>query len=306
MKTLQDYLAESEQWMHTPAEGDSFAIELPDEVLCETYVLEVVDDCILLDSTEQINRALAECAALEDTDEGESGVILETMGYGTLVGEEELNEFLPALAAGAARALATPFVRGAIAGSTLAGGDDEVKEGSMKHEMHKAAERMSLAQFKDRYGDEDWIEEFWRVSVGEPKRADDPIAPARTGGWSPERMIAAKSKGVWTGSVDEDQDAAVVAGKEAAIDAAQGLAMDEAEYQGRKVALGKPMQGDVKKFKVYVKDPATGNIKKVNFGDKTMRIKKSNPARRKSFRARHNCANPGPRTKARYWSCRKW
>lgn len=80
----------------------------------------------------------------------------------------------------------------------------------------------------------------------------------------------------------------------------------EAEYQGRNVPLGKPMQGDVKKFKVYVKDPSTGNVKKVNFGDKTMRIKKSNPKRRKSFRARHNCANPGPRTKARYWSCRKW
>ena len=83
-------------------------------------------------------------------------------------------------------------------------------------------------------------------------------------------------------------------------------ALDEAEYQGRKVPLGKPMQGDVKKFKVYVKDPKTGNIKKVNFGDPNMRIKKSNPARRRSFRARHNCANPGPKTKARYWSCRKW
>ena len=90
----------------------------------------------------------------------------------------------------------------------------------------------------------------------------------------------------------------------------------EAEYQGRKVKLGKPTRGDVKKFKVYVKDPKTGNVKKVNFGhggtsakkagQKTMKIKKSNPARRKSFRARHNCDNPGPRTKARYWSCRAW
>jgi hypothetical protein len=81
--------------------------------------------------------------------------------------------------------------------------------------------------------------------------------------------------------------------------------LDEAEYQGRKVQLGKPMQGDVKKFKVYVKNPK-GNIVKVNFGDPNMRIKKSNPARRRSFRARHNCDNPGPRDKARYWSCRKW
>jgi len=81
--------------------------------------------------------------------------------------------------------------------------------------------------------------------------------------------------------------------------------MSEAEYQGRKVSLGKPMQGDVKKSKVYVRKP-NGKIVKVNFGDKTMRIKKSNPGRRKNFRARHNCENPGPRWKARYWSCRAW
>ena len=81
--------------------------------------------------------------------------------------------------------------------------------------------------------------------------------------------------------------------------------MFEAEYRGRKVKLNKPMQGDVKKFKVYVKNPK-GNVVKVNFGDPNMRIKKSNPARRRSFRARHNCDNPGPKHKARYWSCRKW
>jgi hypothetical protein len=82
-------------------------------------------------------------------------------------------------------------------------------------------------------------------------------------------------------------------------------AIDEAEYQGRNVALGKPMQGDVKKSKVYVRKP-NGKVVKVNFGDKKMRIKKSNPGRRKNFRARHNCENPGPRWKARYWSCRAW
>jgi hypothetical protein len=82
-------------------------------------------------------------------------------------------------------------------------------------------------------------------------------------------------------------------------------AVDEAEYQGRKVQLGKKMAGDVKKSKVYVKGPK-GNVVKVNFGDPNMRIKKSNPARRKSFRARHNCDNPGPRWKARFWSCRSW
>ena len=92
--------------------------------------------------------------------------------------------------------------------------------------------------------------------------------------------------------------------------------ISEAKYRGRKVKLNKPTRGDVKKFKVYVKDPKTGNIKKVNFGhggssakkkgEKTMRIRKSNKKARKSFRARHNCKSPGPKTKARYWSCRKW
>jgi hypothetical protein len=223
MKSLKDYITESEQWMTTPAAGDVFAFELPDEVLCETYIIEVANDCILLDSTPEINAALAEWATLEDTDEGDSGVIMETMGYGSLVGE-----------------------------------------GAMKHEMMKNAERMSLEQFKDRYGDEDWIEEFWRTATGETEQSNT----------------------------------------------------DEAKYQGREVPLNKPMAGDVKKSKVYVRDPATGNVKKVNFGhggtsakrlgQKTMKIKKSNPARRKSFRARHNCDNPGPKTKARYWSCRAW
>ena len=170
MKSLQEYLIESEQHVLLPADGDTFAIELEDGTLVETYIIEVADDCILLDSTEEINAALSEWATLEDTDDGDSGVIMETM--------------------------------------------------------------------------------------------------------------------------------------------------DEAKYQGREVPLGKPMRGDTKKFKVYVKDPSTGNVKKVNFGhggttakragQKTMKIKKSNPARRKSFRARHNCDNPGPRTKARYWSCRAW
>lgn len=84
-----------------------------------------------------------------------------------------------------------------------------------------------------------------------------------------------------------------------------GEPLGEAEYQGRKVPLNKPMQGDVKKSKVYVKKP-DGKVVKVNFGDKDMKIKKSNPERRKSFRARHNCDNPGPKWKARYWSCKAW
>jgi len=86
----------------------------------------------------------------------------------------------------------------------------------------------------------------------------------------------------------------------------------ESEYQGRKVNLGKIMQGDIKKFKVYVKNDK-GKVVKVNFGfggksakGKRMVIKKNNPERRRSFRARHNCNNPGPRWKPRYWACKTW
>lgn len=79
------------------------------------------------------------------------------------------------------------------------------------------------------------------------------------------------------------------------------------EYQGRKVTLNKPFRtpDGPKKFSVYVKNEK-GNVVKVNFGDPNMEIKRDNPARRRSFRARHNCDNPGPKWKARYWSCRAW
>jgi hypothetical protein len=86
--------------------------------------------------------------------------------------------------------------------------------------------------------------------------------------------------------------------------------IEEAEFQGKKVTLNKPTrckkgeEGCSKKFKVYVKDG--DKVKKVQFGDPNMEIKRDNPKNRKSFRARHNCDNPGPKTMARYWSCKKW
>lgn len=83
--------------------------------------------------------------------------------------------------------------------------------------------------------------------------------------------------------------------------------INESKYKGKKVTLNKPFYtpGGPKKRSVYVKNEK-GNVVKVNFGDPNMKIKKSDPERRKSFRARHNCENPGPKTKARYWSCRAW
>jgi hypothetical protein len=116
--------------------------------------------------------------------------------------------------------------------------------------------------------------------------------------------VGADSSAGRTATIDEDGvDPVNAAGKDA--EKLQGNMTAEAKYQGREVKLGKKMAGDVKKSKVYVRGPK-GNVVKVNFGDPNMTIKKSNPARRKSFRARHNCDNPGPRWKARYWSCRSW
>lgn len=86
--------------------------------------------------------------------------------------------------------------------------------------------------------------------------------------------------------------------------------LNEAKYQGRNVPLNKKMRDDSgkKKFKVYVKNPKTGNVKVIRFGDPNMRIKKNNPKRKKSFRARHKCDTAAGKNKstARYWSCRNW
>ena len=85
--------------------------------------------------------------------------------------------------------------------------------------------------------------------------------------------------------------------------------ISEAEYQGKTVKLNDPIrtsENPKKKFKVYVKDPSSGNIKVVRFGDPGLSIKRDDPKRRKSFRARHNCDNPGPKDKPRYWSCFQW
>lgn len=87
----------------------------------------------------------------------------------------------------------------------------------------------------------------------------------------------------------------------------EGEVISEAEYQGKKVELNKPFRtpSGPKKFAVYTKNEK-GTVVKVTFGDPNMKIKKNIPARRKSFRARHGCDDPGPKWKARYWSCKAW
>ena len=235
MKSLLDYLAESEHRAVNPVKGDDFVFEFDDGTAVETYILEATDTEIIVDATEETWAVMEQWVGFEH-------ILSEGIQC-----EAELD-------------------------------NDSVTEGAVKHMMHKDAERMTRAEFVEKYGEENG--EFWDNINAE---------------------------------LDEDQGAGEVmvkAADEAPVDTM------EAEYQGRSVTLNKPTRGDQKKFKVYVRDPKTGNVKKVNFGhggktakrlgQKTMKIKKSNPARRKSFRARHNCANPGSKLKARYWSCRAW
>lgn len=85
------------------------------------------------------------------------------------------------------------------------------------------------------------------------------------------------------------------------------LVIEQSEYQGKKVNLNDPFRNSESnsKFSVYVRNDK-GNVVKVNFGDPNAEIKRDDPERRRSFRARHNCDNPGPKWKARYWSCYQW
>ena len=105
----------------------------------------------------------------------------------------------------------------------------------------------------------------------------------------------------------EPHDGAVEAFPFTVLETHEDERIIKAEYQGRKVELNKPrrLSGENKKFGVYVKNDK-GNVVQVKFGDPNLDIKRDDPERRRNFRARHNCKSPGPKHKARYWSCKMW
>ena len=263
MKTLIEYIEQVEESYEDPTVGDYFDLEIArDETLLETYVVDVVEDGIVIEADDTMMR------------------ILTHVGY--------LNE-----------------------DSNMPTAQDSTSPINGKKDVYK--------EINFQKSSDDDLEESMA--------SDSPVAnaivrrimsqhPGVLTTHGPERVMqAAQEVADWVGEVDEIGSSDVSSWTRDAIRALAELPdepmdvgdrLDEAEYQGRNVPLGKPMRGDVAKSKVYVRDPKTGNVKKVNFGDPNMKIKKSNPARRKSFRARHNCDNPGPRTKARYWSCRAW
>jgi hypothetical protein len=321
MKLLKDYITESEQWMETPEEGDHFALELEDDTLLETYIMEVAEDgSLLLDSNEKIYSLLENWNLLsddieEDIDSEEDSIVTDSTCSSTV--KESDSEDSPVARAVLHRILMQhPSVVGTHGPEKIMAAVDELA--SQVGEV----EEIGSSDVSN------WTRDVIRMLAelpDEPMNVGDALDESGA-----RRLLASDSEGAleykvyldreWNeyvvkfyvnGRYKPDEDYHTDDKNDAMRTAQQFLSnnrfdVDEAEYQGRDVPLNKPMRGDVAKSKVYVRDPKTGNVKKVNFGDPNMKIKKSDPDRRRSFRARHNCDNPGPKTKARYWSCRAW
>jgi hypothetical protein len=285
MKSLREYIAESEHAYSQPVRGDYFGINIREETLLETWICDETSDGIVL---------YADARAMQ---------LLEAYGY---LGDE-LTESQDYTADSDGESV------------------DVVDQGEYDYEGDQAKDQLqtivrAARRLNGMLDDNDNMPEWVQMKI---TKASDYIDTAA------DYMEANKEQGVAEG-VNGESPKSELERLKLRQNAEHGRAslkrqaetqnrirelekqlkdkehsMDEAKYQGREVPLGKPMAGDVKKSKVYVRGPK-GNVVKVNFGQKGMKIKKSIPGRRKNFRARHNCDNPGPRWKARYWSCRAW
>ena len=354
MKSLRTYLSESESRYSGPVTGDDFAININGECLLESYVVDVDNNAIVLAADNRMISFLEQYQMLgeEIARYGSVGSSPGT-GYATPLGEEEPGD---AVLYHGPKKSDIPAYRRKQQGSDwkLTPGDlEKEKERNISGPEGLLALKNKLGM-RESIVDMDRILELAGrttedANSNDPllaKSIDDAAVPAMEGAMSEiditlreiaqtedfdkiyDLLTSSDPTGVYLQNMydevareyrlhpDDDYEEIVEQLMDRIVDDFGEDELDEAEYQGNNVSLNKPTRGDVKKFKVYVKDPSTGNVKKVNFGhggtsakragQKTMKIKKSNPARRRSFRARHNCENPGPKTKARYWSCRAW
>jgi hypothetical protein len=325
-KSLRDYITESEQWIDNPVPGDDFAINFREECLVESYVLETRKNAVVIQADETMIRIMESYGcSMEDLDEEQSvdDVLVsedpteeEPTAPGTMGAVDEPTDYDP---------IGEDFMGRML---ELAGCGRKTMEGDISQIEKDIADApvAPMGTIEEGMMSEIDIDLHALASRGD----EEDLIAALEGDLGPGTAVVLQNM------MDELKDELAAKGMNDVINDNDKMIeilwdkivdeysdgdfdteeMSEAEYQGRKVPLGKPMRGDVKKFKVYVRDPKTGNVKKVNFGhggtsakragQKTMKIKKSDPARRRSFRARHNCDNPGPRTKARYWACRAW
>ena len=299
-RSLRDYISETEQYISGPVEGDELDIEIAPDELVEGRVCDSANGSVTVEVSESAYPALELRGMLRERI-ARYGAVASNRGQGFTVAEQEapvdideennLNEFARVLELAGVREaeantsdpLADKAAALAPVGAAGSAPAVNVDEGVMKS---IAVELGEIADSQDYDALYDLMTSTSPAGQMVQKIAND---------------IAVDNQ-----LYDDDHEELLELVMDRLIDDFGGEDLDEAKYQGREVPLNKPMRGDVKKSKVYVKDPSTGNVKKVNFGDPNMKIKKSNPARRRSFRARHNCDNPGPRTKARFWSCRAW
>ena len=286
MKTLRDYITETEAWIDEPATGDDFAINLREECLIETYIVDTTEDGVVLQADERMMSLLEQYGLIGERI-GRYGAVGSNAAQGYSIGEQDMS------AQDHQEEIENDLV-----------GEHGGGIGPRQHWQDLMKEEPVAEDFMSRMlelaGVDATVKETAPIEPETDAAHNNPLA-AKAADLAP---VGADSSAGRTATIDEDGvDPVNAAGEDA--EELRGNMTAEAEYQGREVKLGKPMAGDVKKSKVYVRGPK-GNVVKVNFGDPNMRIKKSNPARRKSFRARHNCDNPGPRHKARYWSCRAW
>ena len=362
MKSLHEYIAESEREFSQPVRGDYFSINLREETLLETWVCDETEDGIVLHADERAMQLLEEYGYIgqlgvaegldDDTNDYYAGyyvdLLSQTQNMSVTDRVDTKLRIKRALESGELklvdlkseiRALDSEIVRTkkGVAEGSLNEGQYEMmmRNGQVKKFIAKddadakriAAGRGAKSVIKLKGGVPAGKIAEQGMAEGHDYEADSDgtnVDVIDRGEYDYEgdqardqlRTIVRAARRL-NGIIDDDDNLPEwvqmkITKASDYIDTAadymqdnKGQSMDEAKYQGREVPLGKPMKGDVKKSKVYVRGPK-GNVVKVNFGQKGMKIKKNIPGRRKNFRARHNCDNPGPRWKARYWSCRAW
>lgn len=356
MKTFLEYLNEAELTEGNPAVGDIFELEIArDETLIETYIVDVLEDGIVLEADDTMMRILTHVGYITEdsnmpTARDSISPIHSNVNRDKSADDDLENNYMskdtgatpparPTRNAVDAKPATEPknkkdpkdyMVHEAPEGwgqDTMINKDGSVMKYNPNNDSYSMVSPPTVKPTKTSMsvintqrsqdsssskGDSTHKQEFTSASFArDPKTGAGDYYISRSTDDDYEDDFQQDVSAPWMNYTQDKakHDSDLIFGKKTAMP--QGpmsqfrAPTNEAKYRGRTVPLGKKMAGDVKKSKVYVRKP-NGNIVKVEFGDPNMRIKKSNPKRRKSFRARHNCANPGPRWKARYWSCRSW
>ena len=264
---FRKYILDTERLLSAPVTGDDFDFQINQEISIECSILEHNDDSYIISVDERAIKLLESVGLIVE------GEMCTECGMGTMYNVSEGMRCDDCGYTMATEAAPVHLMRSRELDLHQDMGDGYWIGSDLHDDGDSRKVSYSLYKLEDPAGEQDQFVNAWR-DVGHLD-----VSPYRA---QKEQILAAAAK-------MKIMDKAKTATPESLF--------TEAEYQGRSVTLGKPSSGDVKKYKVYVRDPKTGNTKKVNFGDKKMSIKRDNPARRKNFRARHNCADKKDRNR---------